>query len=64
MRRRYRLLIAVLAAFAFLLPGTVAARAKTPPTVARKAKKIKRHKAAKIKLYKAPKVNRKSNRIR
>jgi hypothetical protein len=62
MRQHHRVLIAVIVAFAFLVPGVHAGDSRQ--VVPYKSKKIKKYKAPKIKRYKAPKINRKSNRTR
>jgi hypothetical protein len=64
MHPRHRFLIAVFAAFAFLVPSVFASGPNDSHKSIYKSKKIKRHKPPKIKPNKAPKIDRKNNRIR
>lgn len=61
MHPRYRFILVLFAALAFLVPAAYAADSRQ--VVGYNGKKIKKYKAPKIKRYKAPKINRKSNRI-
>ena len=64
MHPRYRFLILVFAALAFLAPNVFASGPNDTHKTIYKSKKIKRYKPPKIKRNKAPKIDRKNNRIR
>ena len=64
MHQRYRFLILVFAALAFLTPGVFASGPNDTHRTIYKSKKIKRYKPPKIKRNQAPKIDRRNNRIR